>query len=285
MLGYDGGIQLKKMTLGRRSCGIVGSPVSGSLSPLMQEAAFREIGWNTVYEVFEIGEEELASFISRIKDADPIGFNVTIPYKSRIIQYLDELEGDAETIGTVNTVVNKEGHLIGHNTDGEGAMDALSSIGFAPRKGRKALIIGSGDTARTIGYKLGEKGMDLILMNRTKERAMELASFLGNITEVSLFYPGNIEEVDLIVNCTPLGSKGELPIDPRLIGPDMTVFDVVYRPLDTPLLNSASMAGAIKLPGYRMLLGQGARSFEIWTGKSAPVGIMEKVLLDELEGS
>jgi shikimate dehydrogenase len=257
----------------------------------MHNAAFRYQRLDIVYLAFRLRSEGIAKALDGLREIGFLGLNVTIPHKKRVMEHLDGIDHVASEIGAVNTILNREGSLIGYNTDWLGAIEALRGSGFDPGPRGKALIIGAGDAARAVGYSLAKAGMGLFITNRNRERGADLARDLKGFSDtLSVEREGLkdiIPEVTLIVNCTPVGMIGfpdGSPIDPELIRSDMTVMDIVYDPMDTTLLRIAKERGARVVHGHRMLIGQGIRSYEIWTGRKAPVDVMEKAVLDHLKG-
>jgi shikimate dehydrogenase len=272
-----------------RLCCLIGDPVMNSLSPVMHNAAFSFQGINNVYVAFRVRKEGLRETIEGMRELDILGMNVTIPYKKNVMEHLDEIDPDATEIGAVNTILNKNGVLKGYNTDWLGAMDALAN-GHLVGKG-KALLIGAGEAARAVGHALAISGKEILIANRTMDRANALAADLRIRTEaVSIPFEQlreRIQGVDLIVNCTPVGMKGfesRSPLDSQFISREMAVFDIVYNPMQTELLKYAREKGARVVYGYEMFIGQGARSYEIWTGRKAPVEEMRRVVLEQLRG-
>jgi shikimate dehydrogenase len=267
--------------------GLVGRKLGHSISALFQQAAFDYMNLDVRYELWETDEAGLPQIIGSLRAPEKLGANVTIPYKEKALFLLDELDELARRIGAVNTIVNRDGRLIGHNTDGIGFIKALRQDGGFEPQGKRAVILGGGGTARAVGYALVDAGVaSLAIINRTTERGEALASSLGSYSgEVfaSTWKDGRtlraLAECDLLVNCTSVGmknseSENQLPIDARLIPTRALVYDVVYNPVETPLIAAARQAGARTMGGLSMLVYQGAESFELWTGKPAPVDIM-----------
>jgi len=219
-----------------------------------------------------------------------LGANVTIPYKEAVIteHLVDEIDDTASRIGSVNTLVHRWGRLVGSNTDAAGFMEALRVDGRFEPAGKSALLLGAGGAARAVAFSLAQAGAAKVtITNRTSARSVFLAQFLrqqsGRGVTIDVREWGGIRKglecYDLIVNCTSLGMKdspGELqsPLNATDIPRNVLVFDLVYNPIRTPLLVEAAKAGARTLGGLSMLVYQGAASFELWTGRSAPVDIM-----------
>ena len=247
------------------------------------------LGIDATYEKWEVTPEDVGDFVNGLRAPGSLGINITVPHKQAVIPFLDEVDEWATAAGAVNTIVNHDGRLSGHNTDGPGFLQALSvETGYAP-KGTRALILGAGGAARGILLALVRGGVDsLVIANRTLERAETLAQLAkdnGVLAEaVPLRNPDEsvteaAASADLIVNCTTMGmSHGPdehgSPLSAAQIPATAIVNDVVYNPLLTPILKEAAAAGATALGGLHMLVYQGVLSFRMWTGQDAPVDVM-----------
>ena len=265
--------------------GIIGHPIGHSISPLFQQAALDAIGFDGAYEAWDVAPDGVGEFVAGLRAPGTLGINVTVPHKEAVIPFLDEVDDWASTAGAVNTIVNREGRLTGHNTDGIGFLRALrEGAGFEPR-GRDVLVLGAGGSARGVVYALARAGTaQLFIANRTLERAERLASIAidSGVASQALALPdapGAAGEVALIVNCTSMGmvhgpDETGTPLSAADIPSTVLVNDLVYNPLETPLLREAARAGASTLGGIQMLVYQGAASFEMWTGHDAPVTVM-----------
>ena len=272
--------------------GIFGYPVKHSLSPLMQNAAFRELGIDAVYVPFEVPPESLKEAVDGVRALGIKGLNVTVPHKERIVEFLDYLSDDAEILSAVNTVKNENGELTGYNTDAEGFLRSLLEEGVE-LEGKRALMFGAGGAARAVGYALLKGGVKFLnIVNRNFPRAKAVGELLGKRGNV-LVYPLKestieilLKDVDLIVNTTSVGMKPEDPVlfDYSKIPEGITVVDIIYNPPETPLLKAAKERGCKTVNGLGMLVHQGAVAFEIWTGEKAPVETMREVLKRELYG-
>lgn len=274
----------------KKICGIIGNPLKHTLSPIMHNTAFSELKLDYVYLAFEIFEEELSNTLNFLKEKGVRGLSVTHPFKIKVMEYLDEVDEKAMEIGAVNTIVNEDSKLIGYNTDSPAAIEAIKRNNIDLDHAMDILILGAGGAARSIALPLAKMGKDLIIANRTFERAVELAMKFksqGNIKVNILDDIGEIiENVDMLVNCTPVGMKEGpqgSPISPELLRKDMIVFDMVYSPKNTELISAAKEKGAKVIYGYEMFLYQGIMAFEKWTGEKAPVDVMKKVVLDRLD--
>lgn len=269
-----------------RVCALIGDPVEHSLSPRIHNAAFQHLKLNYVYVAFRVTGEDLENALQGARALKIHGLNVTMPLKTRIVSYMDRLDPSAERIGAVNTVLNEEGRLIGHNTDGLGALTALRAHGQDPTN-KKVLILGAGGASRAVSYALSGDAREIVILNRTVWKARALANELnkafgkrvrhGRLDEKEL--EKELEDVDILINATPLGmhpNENETPVSRRLLRSDLTVFDLVYNPPETRLLREAREIGAKTINGLAMLVHQGALSFEIWTGRRAPIDVMLK---------
>jgi len=277
-------------------CGVIGDPIEHTMSPVMHNAAFRELGLDYVYVAFRVKSEELPRAIEGMRALGIRGLNVTIPHKVAVIPFLDELDSLARKIGAVNTIANDAGFLKGYNTDASGFLRALLDKGIEP-KGKNIAILGAGGAARAISFILAESGANLVILNRRQELdwAEELAHQISNTFEKEVKalelreenLKTALDKADIMVNATSVGMSphiDESPVPARLLRPGMVVFDIVYNPLKTWLATEAAQAGAETVMGLDMLVWQGALSFEMWTGKKAPVNLMKREAIKVLEG-
>jgi len=278
-----------------RVCALLGDPVEHSLSPCFQNAAFQHLSLDFIYLAFTVKAEDLRSAILGVRSLGFYGLNVTMPHKISVIQYLDELDENAEKIKSVNTILNRDGRLIGYTTDGIGALNALKYNGVNPG-GKKIVILGAGGASRSVSFALAKEAEELVILNRTVARAEKLVSDVrrlivrsekircGGLTEENI--RKELREADILINATPVGmspNEDETPVNKKYIHPDLAVFDLVYHPLETRLLKEARMVGAKTINGLSMLIHQGAASFEIWTGIKAPIEVMMKAAEEELQ--
>jgi len=270
---------------------ILGHPLGHSLSPIMHNAAFKHLVIDARYLKKDVLAEDLPKAIESLRRSDVFGANVTIPHKLAVMPFMDSISEAAGAIGAVNTIVNNNGSLFGHNTDAGGYLKALKeNAGFEPR-GKIALILGAGGSARAVAYSLLKAGVEaLYIYNRRYERAGLLADNFkefGNIKAIlKKELKQKLESCDLLVNTTPVGMEheGEDPdISPIEILPNSGfVSDIIYRPAKTKLLRDAEAAGLATQNGLPMLVYQGAEAFEMWTQKTAPVELMFKAALAAL---
>jgi shikimate dehydrogenase len=278
--------------------GIFGDPVAQTLSPAMHNAAFEALGLSFVYVPFRVRPEELEAAVGAIRALEMPGVNITIPHKEKIIDLLDEIDADAGILGAVNTVLNRDGKLIGYNTDGEGFLKSLTEeTGFNP-EGKTIIILGAGGAGRGILASFLKKSPGrVVIANRTVEKAEGLVTefrekFKGAPIEAVGLEKASLDPVlgraDLLVNATSIGMVGQggqtpLPISIDKLPGSAVVSDIVYRPLTTELIKGAEELGLTVLRGLGMLVHQGALSLELWTGKKAPVDTMRQAALKELE--
>ncbi len=275
-----------------RVCGIIGDPIEHTLSPIMQNAAFRELGLDYVYVPLNVTKANLAGAIEGIRSLDFAGINVTIPHKVAVIPYLDEVDGLAEHIGAVNTVVNQGGVLKGYNTDASGFYHALTANDIKVSK-KKIVILGAGGAASAIAFILADKGAELTILNRSLASAEEIARRVFQTFRVQIKVGELVTEesklaldaAELLVNTTSLGMAPHLtetPVAASLLKKELVIFDIIYNPLRTRFLIEAGEKGIRVINGLEMLVRQGADSFELWTGRKAPVEIMRKAAGDAL---
>jgi shikimate dehydrogenase len=269
--------------------GLVGHPLEHTASPAIHNAAFRALGLNAVYLVFDVEPTVFEDAIKGLKALKVCGFNVTIPYKERIIPLLTHLDPSAARVGAVNTVKLDGVSLIGYNTDVAGFLAPLLKLNLKLDE-ITALILGAGGAAKACVRALLDAGCrELIVLNRSLERALNLSKQHGNRLKVGPLNGESLKEAlsraTLVVNTTPVGmypNVDESIIPRALLRSDLIVYDLVYRPPQTKLLKEAKEVGATTIPGYKMLLEQAAESFRIWTGLEPPKEAMLKALKMEL---
>jgi shikimate dehydrogenase len=268
-----------------RTVGIIGWPVTHSLSPAIHNAAFAAMAMDWVYVPLPVEPGGLRDALGGLAALGFAGANVTMPHKSECADIVDVVADDALRLHAVNTIVVEPAGLHGHNTDAPGFDRFLRrDVGFEPA-GRSAVMFGAGGAARACGLALARGGLaHLTVVVREPERAEGLRETLeGFDTEISVIaFGGSLERsADLVVNATPLGARGEeLPMP--VLGPEVLVIDLLYHPAVTPLLTSARNAGATTFGGLGMLLHQAALSFELWTGQQPPLEVMSAAALTEL---
>jgi len=274
-----------------RICGLIGDPVEHSMSPVMQNAAFRELKLDYIYVPFRVKSAELGQAIAGMRALNIRGLNVTVPHKVAGVQFLDELDHLAEKIGAVNTIVNDDGVLTGYNTDATGFLQALLEREIEP-SGKTAVILGAGGAARAIAFILAERGATLLILNRAleldwaEELARRLSETFNKKVEALELNRENLapalDKADILVNATSVGmspTADETPVPADRLRPDLIVYDIVYNPMKTRLLREAEAAGASTIGGVDMLVWQGALAFEKWTGRKAPVELMKREVI------
>ncbi|KUK94424.1 MAG: shikimate dehydrogenase [Methanothrix sp.] len=261
---------------------VFGDPVEHSLSPAMQNAAFSAMGLSARYLAFRVRRERLRDAILGAEAMDFGGLNLTIPLKEKALKVVVP-DDNAAAMGAVNTVAFKEGSILGYNTDGLGALRALEGAGVRV-DGSRILIIGAGGAAKAIARQLALSRAELSIANRDRGRALALAAAVGGrgygLPDLEKLVP----EAEVVVNATSVGMKEGDPrlLDGRLFREGQAVFDIVYN-RKTELLQDATRAEARVLDGVMMLVYQGALSIEIWTGRKAPVDVMEQAVREELK--
>ena len=252
--------------------GVVGYPVKHSLSPVFQNKALEHLGIEGVYIPLEIPPEEVKEVILGLRSVENlVGLNITVPHKEILMEVCDTLEDHAKTIGSVNTLKFSEGRIEGYNTDWIGFLKSAEEV--VDLKGKRVLMLGAGGAGRAVIYALKQAEAEVVLWNRTKEKAVALAEEFG--VEVAEDIKSALETAEVIVNTTSVGLKAEDPpiFDYSLIREDQVVIDIIYK--ETPLIKSAREKGCKVQTGFPMLVYQGAESFKIWTGCEAPVKIMK----------
>ena len=270
-----------------RQIAILGYPLAHSISPAFQQAALDYYGLDVRYQPWPVPPNALLDEVRRLRGDEYLGANVTIPHKESVLSMMDAVDPSARLMGAVNTIVEEGDKLVGHNTDSNGFIGSLKEkAGFEP-KGRAALLLGAGGAARAAAFGLAREGVSsLTIANRTWRRARVLADGLrdlgAHVEAVPLDEDGLgrvMPGVDLIVNATSLGMRhgdGEnrTPLRAEQIPASSLVYDMVYTPAETPLMVEARKVGARAIGGLWMLVFQGAASFELWTGRTAPVDVM-----------
>lgn len=268
--------------------GLLGSPVSHSISPMMHNESFRMVGLDLIYLCFDVKEKQLDTAVAGLKAAGIHGFNLTMPCKNRMVSLCDELSPAASLIGAVNTVVNQDGKLIGHNTDGIGFWRSAEEVGFSS-PGKNVTLMGMGGAATAIAVQAaldGVKELNIFARptSRFWQRANNLTDELNKRTtcKVQLFEQQDtstlkkcLDHSDILVNGTSVGmapnTETSILPDSTLLHPELTVADVIYNPQETLLLKQAKAVGCPVFNGMYMLLYQGAEAFRLWTGVDMPV--------------
>ena len=280
-----------------KQVGLIGYPVTHSFSPAMQQIAFDACGIAARYVLWETLPKAMEQRIASLRAPDMLGANVTVPHKERAFALVDECDALAARIGAVNTIVHRNGRLLGYNTDAPGLLRALREHGFEPR-GKRGVMLGTGGAARGGSVALLESGVEaLTLLGRTQvhlhallHHLRALAARAGSKTSIHGALLGSDEAsralagAELLVNATPVGLKSNkandatLLIDVAVLPASALVMDMIFNPPRTSLLQAAQNRGLSILNGLSMLLYQGAASFELWTGLPAPVEVMREAL-------
>jgi len=285
---------MNTITAETKVCVLLGDPVGHSLSPLIHNAAFRELGINAVYLALPVKEKDFEGAIQGMRAFHFQGASITIPHKVRAVEHMDSLDPVAREIGSINTIVNRNGKLKGFNSDGMGALKALRDH-QVNLDGKSVLVLGSGGVARAISFALtmGTRLTKLCIAGIIKEEVISLVDDLQQATEspvqgetmegkaLGIEIPG----FDIIINCTPVGMSPDInksPVPDGLLEKNQLVFDVVYNPLQTRLLKEAEWFGCDTISGVEMFINQAVVQFELWTGEKAPEEVMRKVVLGHL---
>lgn len=274
-----------------RVYGVVGHPVAHSLSPAMHNAAFSELEVNAIYVAFPSTPEQVSRMIEGVRAMNVSGVNVTVPHKSAVLPFLDEVTPLAQKVGAVNTIRNDQGRLVGTNTDVGGFLRSLESLEVQVPQARIALL-GAGGSARALLVGLADAGASRIwICNRTTERARQLIhefqeQFPGTDLQVAELEALHAEPWDLLVNTTTVGMEHpESPVDLHAFQEVRYLADIIYKPAQTLLLQQAEQLRIPSINGLGMLLYQGAEAFTFWTGLKAPTGVMRDALLSRLQDS
>ena len=264
-----------------RLAAVVANPIKHSISPFIHNSAFEATNTNGVYLAWEVDAAELAETVANIRRYQMYGINLSMPYKEQVIPYLDELSEEARLIGAVNTVVNREGTLIGYNTDGKGFFKSLPSFKISKKR---LVLLGAGGAAKAILAQAildGVSQISVFVRSSSMEKTRPYLEKIQNATgfRVDLFaledvqdLQDSITQADLLVNATSVGMDGSSqPIPTSIVLPEkLIVADVIYQPFETPFLKWARNQGNQSINGLGMLLYQAAEAFELWTGKEMP---------------
>jgi shikimate dehydrogenase len=264
------------------------------MSPMMHNYAFSQQNIDATYRLFDVKPERLKDAVSGIRALNISGVNVTIPHKVAVMEFLDEIDEEAQQIGAVNTIVNVGGKLIGYNTDGRGYFESLLPVLSQPLETQSVLVIGAGGAARAIVTVLAREGVkDITIANRTVSRAEELASVTRNISEHILTTTieqatFDLESYHIVINTTSIGMSpnvDHIPLSLKKLKPGTIVSDLIYNPIQTRLLKEAEEKGAKVLDGVGMFVNQGALSFEYWTGEKPDRAQMAQLVYEKLGGT
>jgi shikimate dehydrogenase len=276
-------------------CAVIGNPVKHSLSPAIHNAAFEALNLNYVYVAFRV--EDVGAAVAGMRALENFeGLSVTIPHKVAIMRHLDEIDNVTRGVGSVNTVVKRDGKLKGISSDGPGALKALADSGVDV-SGRKVLLMGSGGAARAISFSLAtvDRPPEISILGVIPDELERLGADLKQNTTAKITVSplddrsleAHVPVAEVIIHCTPVGMHpkvDETLIRRELLRPDHVVFDIVYNPRKTRLLREAEAVGCTTIPGLEMFVNQAVVQFELWTGQRAPVGIMRNVVEERLAG-
>lgn len=283
---------MPEINTGTQLCAVIGNPVEHSLSPAMHNAAYEAAGLDYVYLAFHI--EDVKAFLTGLKAMPSFrGVSVTIPHKRAVMQHLDHIEPMAARVGSVNTLTHEDGKLVGSTTDGPGTLRAFAEAGL-DLSGKRILFMGTGGAVRAVAFAMAEmvSPEHLTLLGRTPQNVSALVAEIQEKTGASIS-GGNLQKDvketcgthDIIVQGTPVGmypNPGESVVPPEALRPEHVVFDMVYRPQRTKLIEDAEAAGCQVIYGLEMLANQAELQFERWTATPVPPGIMRQALVDAL---
>jgi shikimate dehydrogenase len=279
------------------TCIIIGNPVGHSMSPAIHNRAFLETGLNWAYFPCQVEEARLGEAVAGIRGLNIKGANVTIPYKEKVIAYLDRVSPEAALMGAVNTIVNKQGRLEGYNTDGPGFVRSLTEAGFAPA-GKKLVILGTGGAAKGVAVALAKhQPAEIVFLYRSYDQAVAIKNILtgvfweGSVALIPLHDYEQVQHIlitaQLLINTTPVGmwpNADELPpLNLSVNYRHLLVADLIYNPLETKLLSVAGALGCRTLSGLGMFVYQAALAFELWTGRPAPAAVMRDTAIKLLQ--
>ncbi len=283
-----GSVDREKLKKSFKTFCIIGDPINHSFSPLIHNSAFASLNLNYSYIAFRVPQLDLEEAVKSLKKINIAGFNVTLPHKVNIINYIDNLSSEAKTAGAVNTVKNENGTFVGYNTDIHGLIAPLEErqVDF---KNIEILIMGAGGSCRAalVGLSKKKEIKKVNIVNRDQkklDKVIDLGKKLG-LRCIPINYENEnlLKEISLnsrlVINTTSIGLNNESsPLKSNFMSKNAFIFDIIYRPIYTDLLKKAKEAGSNIIFGYEMLLHQGAKSFEIWTGINSPIDVMKKAL-------
>ena len=278
--------------------GFFAKPASHSLSPLMHNLAFSHWGIDAVYLAFEVDQTNLRQAVESIRTLDMLGVNVSMPNKTAVLAYLDQLSPEAELIGAINTIVHQEQRLIGYNTDGMGFVRSVNETGH-PIKNQKIVVLGAGGAAKAIVVQMALEGaQEITIYKRLNATFLPLKEYFAKVSEktgcpIRLHDYADesqlaldLSQANLLINATDIGmgsKKDQLPIaDVKLLHSQLAVFDLIYSPSETRLIQEAKKMGIKAYNGLVMLIHQGAIAFELWTHQEMPVQNIRERLEQEV---
>ena len=268
--------------------GILGWPLDHTLSPALHSAAFRQMGLDWTYLVWPVAPESLGDAIRGVQALGALGANVTMPHKESVIEYLDEISGDARAVGAVNTIQRLGDRLIGHNTDVDGFREFLGGDAGVDVAGCRVLVLGAGGAARAVVKAVDDLGADaIVIAARQAERGVKLVELAGRDRASVVSWDeaaATAAGFDVVVNATPVGTREGDPLPGVDWSPRHVVVDLVYDPPSTALVGRARAGGAQAWGGLGMLVHQAAASFQIWTGQDPPLETMSAAAIHSIGG-
>ncbi|HAA75995.1 TPA: shikimate dehydrogenase [Candidatus Latescibacteria bacterium] len=273
--------------------GVIGDPIAHSFSPDMHNAAIDALGVDFCYVAFHVSPDRVGEAVNGLRGLEILGLNVTIPHKLAVMEHVDRISEEALAVGAVNTIHNEDGNLTGHNTDVYGVVKAIERVVGVTTFPENCVVLGAGGAARAVTYALGSRDevKQVTVMNRTVERAESLAADMEKITgkrvvPEALDAPTEARvfgDARLVVNTTSVGMHPKTDasplLDPAHVRPDLILYDTVFNPLETQMMREFKAQGAPAFGGLDMLVFQGARSFEIWTGIEPPTDVMKQAVV------
>ena len=275
-------------------CAVIGNPIAHSLSPAIHNAAFEFLGLNFIYVACPV--KDVKNALAGMRALGNFrGMSVTIPHKTEVMKYVDEISAEDINIGSINTIIYKKDKLVGLGTDGLGALKAFMDSGVTIDD-KNILILGAGGAARAISFTLAQKTKlkEILILDIDKMQLQKLETDLVHGTDAviksELLTDNSIkkamEKADIIIHCTPIGMDPNIDsslISKKLFRPEQVVFDIVYTPLETKLLTEAKSCGLKTIPGIEMFINQAVLQFEQFTGVSAPIEVMRKITMEHLK--
>ncbi len=284
--------EIKFVTARTKILCVIGHPIEHSMSPIMHNAAIQDLGLDYLYIAFDIPPNRLKEAIKGLKTLNIRGINVTLPYKEKVMKFVDKVDQTAQNIGAINTIKNENGLLIGRNTDAEGANKALLDA-RCKIIGKNVVLIGAGGAAKAISYSLASDINKITIINRSEDRARKLVNELKNKRDINIeskkyneiILKEEISNADILINATPIGMFPMMDISPvskKILHKDLFVFDLIYNPLETQLIKDSKEIGCQTLSGLDMLVNQGALAFEWWTKKKPNLELMKLKIIEYL---
>lgn len=272
--------------------GLLGSPVAHSLSPAMHNLSFRTLEIDAVYLAFDVGQDRLGETVRVFRDLNTYGFNLTMPDKKKVMEYIDDLSQAARMIGAVNTVVNEDGRLIGHNTDGTGYTESVREQGF-DLKGKEVTLLGAGGAGGAAAVQMALDGVKTLHIVNRRSRSWEAARRMADVINENTSCRADLTDMadektlhevigrsSLLTNATSVGMAPDTEASPvrdtSVLRPELVVSDIIYNPRTTKLMRQAQEAGCKTFNGMYMLLWQGAAAFRLWTGRQMPVSLVRE---------